>query len=94
MLTFCDNKEPLIIKALSTPESPFYSVKPQIKEPWFLKFNNSAIYQKQSEDDNFIEMFWKVCMGSFKIFYSKKIDMLSPKSLALSKEVLQERENL
>ena len=51
MITFCDGNSPPIINGLTIPESPFYDVKQYIREPWFLKFNNSAIYEKPSQDE-------------------------------------------
>jgi len=48
MITFCDGHEPPILQGLISVDSPFYDVKNQIRDPWFLRFNNSAIYEKQS----------------------------------------------
>ncbi len=50
MLTFCDNSAPPVKQALEDKESPFYKVRHKISEPWFLKFNNSAIYQQNDDD--------------------------------------------
>lgn len=44
MLTFCDNSDPPALTSLTSKESPFSDVKKQIKDPWYLKFNNSALY--------------------------------------------------
>lgn len=70
MITFADGNEPPIIKGITEKDSPFYNVKKSIRDPWFLKFNNSAIYENPKNDDNkFTELFWKVCMNSFELFY-------------------------
>jgi hypothetical protein len=45
MITFCDDEEPQVKTALEAKDSPFASVKESIKEPWYLKFNNSALYK-------------------------------------------------
>ena len=52
MITFGDGNEPPIIKGISEVGSPFYNVKPHIKEPWYLKFNNSAVYENPKKVDN------------------------------------------
>ena len=90
MLTFCDGKEPLIIDGLLSNEA-FLTVLPHLKEPWYLKFNNSAIFA--SIKDKFSEIFWEIGMTSFSIFLDK-ISFLPRKSLMMSKEVLEKREIL
>ena len=90
MLTFCDGKEPLIIDGLLSNEA-FLTVLPHLEEPWYLKFNNSAIFA--SIKDKFSEIFWEIGMTSFSIFLDK-ISFLPRKSLMMSKEVLEKRENL
>jgi hypothetical protein len=45
MITFCDDEVPPVKKALEDKDSPFASVKESIKEPWYLEFNNSALYK-------------------------------------------------
>jgi hypothetical protein len=77
-------------EALESPDSPFYNVKTSIKEPWFLKFNNSAIYQS-NDDDAFKKLYWEICMSSFKRFYDSKVTILPQKSLTLTQEVLKTR---
>ncbi|EMD43408.1 Hypothetical protein EHI5A_261980, partial [Entamoeba histolytica KU27] len=50
MLTFCDGEEPKVINALQSKECVFSTIIPEIDEPWYLKFNNSAIYSDKTED--------------------------------------------
>jgi hypothetical protein len=45
MLTFCDNDVPPVKKALEDKDSPFVEVKATIQEPWYLEYNNSALYK-------------------------------------------------
>lgn len=45
MITFCDANIPPILEGLTVPESPFSEVKARITNPWYFKFNNSAIHQ-------------------------------------------------
>ena len=91
MLTFCDGNEPQIIAALKSKESIFYKIIPHLKNPWYLKFNNSAIFA--TVKDKFTEMFWELGMDSFKIFLQKLLS-LPRKSLQLAKEVLKARESI
>lgn len=97
MITFCDGSTPPILEGLINQESPFYEVKNFIREPWYLKFNNSAIYQKVYGDerqDMFTQMFWTIGMDSFEQFYEKKLKLNPQKSLTLTKDVLKTREIL
>ena len=91
MLTFCDGKEPQIIDALKSKDSMFYTILPHLQEPWYLKFNNSAIFA--TIKDKFTEMFWQLGMDSFKIFL-QKILALPRKSLVSTREVLKTRESI
>ncbi|EDR26286.1 hypothetical protein, conserved [Entamoeba dispar SAW760] len=92
MLTFCDGQDPQIINALQSNECIFSSIIPYIDKPWYLKFNNSAIYADNTEDE-FTQMFWKLGMKSFDDFIKKLIN-LPRKSLDNSKEVLKRRERI
>ena len=66
MITFCDGSTPPILEGLTIPESPFYEVKNFIKDEWYLKFNNSAIYTSSKEQSNsFQKLFWDLGMESF-----------------------------
>ena len=92
MLTFCDGKEPRIIAALQEKGSIFDKIIPHIKGNWYYKFNNSAIYSDDINDE-FTQMFWKLGMTSFQGFIAQLIK-IPRKSLTQSKEVLKERQSL
>ena len=49
-------------------ESNFNSIIKLIKEPWYLKFNNSAFFE-YDENNEFIKFLWKLGMKSFEGFY-------------------------
>ena len=87
-MTFCDNKDPQLKSALLSPESNLKEIISLIKYPWYLKFNNSAIFA--SNKDKFDEIFWKLGMKNFQEFM-KNLQSLSPKSLTLTKEDLNKR---
>ena len=92
MLTFCDGTEPQIVKALKEEGSIFDKIIPHIKGNWYYKFNNSAIYSDDINDE-FTQMFWKLGMKSFRDFI-KQLVKIPRKSLTQSKEVLKERQSL
>ncbi|EDR22376.1 hypothetical protein, conserved [Entamoeba dispar SAW760] len=92
MLTFCDGEDPQIINALQSKECIFSSIIPYIDEPWYLKFNNSAIFANKTTDE-FTQMFWELGMKSFDEFI-KKLIKLPRKSLDKSREVLKRREQI
>ena len=92
MLTFCDGGNPQIIPSLEDPDCIFSTVIPHIKKPWYYKFNNSAIFSSDREDE-FTKMFYKLGMKSFEEF-TKKLTSLPRKSLTQSKQVLEERNKL
>lgn len=95
MLTFCDGKEPQILASLLDDESTFKkSIYDHIKDktPWYLQFNNSAIFESNREG-KFTELFWELGMDSFKLFFTK-LASLKSKSLNHSKNVLDVRERM
>ena len=51
LITFCDGSKPVILDALQSKESGFSEILPYIKEPYFMKFNNSAILQDNKGSD-------------------------------------------
>ena len=91
MLTFCDANEPQILKSLTAPDSIFIPILEAIKkyDPWYLKFNNSAIFT--SSISAFNKLFWELGMASFKVFM-EKLKNLPQKSLESSKNVLKARQ--
>ena len=54
LFTFCDGNEPNFIDSLKSKENPFSKYLNDIKEPWYLKFNNSAFF---SEKKNLMKFF-------------------------------------
>lgn len=89
MLTFADGQRPPVLEAIKKAEIP---------STVSFKFNNSALYadnstDHESSDFNFDEMFWKMGVGSFKKFFVE-FPKYPSVSLRLTKEVLQEREQL
>ena len=93
MLTFCDANEPQIIDSLLAKDSIFHPILDAIKkyDPWYLKFNNSAIFT--SSISQFNKMFWDLAMASFKVFI-EKLKNLPSKSLESSKNVLRARQSI
>ncbi len=92
MLTFCDGAKPVIIDSLQSKEFMFHEIIPYIESPWFYKFNNSGIFEKDV-DNEFNKSFFKLGMKSFEDF-TVRIKRLKKISLSKSKEVLQERQHL
>ena len=93
MLTFCDGGKPNIIDILQEKDCPFNEIiKLNKEENWYYKFNNSAIFE-ENRNDEFTKMFWKLGMKNFKEF-QEKLKTLPKNCLSLSKAVLDQRENL
>ena len=91
MLTFCDGQTPNIVKFLESKESIFSQIREQIEYPWYLTFNNSAIFAGVQE--KFTKSFWDLGMDSYNCFLAK-LKKLPHKSLTLSKQVLELRKKL
>ncbi|GAB1223191.1 hypothetical protein ENUP19_0136G0028 [Entamoeba nuttalli] len=92
MITFCDGKTPQVINSLESKDCIFSTIIPEITPPWYLKFNNSAIYDDNTED-GFTQMFWKLGMKNFDDFITKLLTL--PRiSLETSREVLKKREQI
>ena len=66
MLTFCDGQVPNIVPILESKESKFSEIKEQIHDPWYLIFNNSAIFC--GIEQKFTKSFWKLGMDSYRSF--------------------------
>ena len=92
MLTFCDGAKPVIIDSLESKEFMFHEIIPYIENPWYYKFNNSGIFEKDLGNE-FNKSFFKLGMKSFEDF-TLRIKKLKKISLNKSKEVLQERQHL
>ena len=93
MLTFCDANEPQILDSLKSKDSIFKPILSAIQQydPWYLKFNNSAIFT--SSISQFNKMFWDLAMASFKVFI-EKLKNLPSKSLESSRDVLRARQSI
>ena len=82
MTTFADGKTPPVLEAVKQANIPYRS---------HFKFNNSALYaDSQSPFDS---MFWEMGYVSFYQFF-QHFSRAEAKSLALTREVLREREQL
>lgn len=92
MLTFCDGAKPVIIDSLQSQEFMFHEIIPYIEDPWYYKFNNSGIFEKDLSN-KFNRSFFDLGMESFADF-TKRINNLKKISLNKSKEVLIERQHL
>ena len=87
MTTFADGKTQPVLAAVKAARIGFHRS---------FKFNNSAIFTDEVSDEegpSFEQMFWKMGMASFDRFFTELVKM-PVKSLVLTKEVLEERENL
>ena len=90
LFTFCDNKEPLIINSLKEND-PFKSFISKIKEPWYLKFNNSGFFENPNYDQ-FVEFFFDIGKESFNQFF-KKLKTLDNKKVNISQILSEKKEN-
>ena len=93
MLTFCDAEDPQILDSLLAKDSVFNPILNAIKkyDPWYLKFNNSAIFTASISQFN--KMFWDLGMKSFIVFI-EKLKTLPQKSLESSRNVLRQRQSI
>jgi GTP-binding protein EngB required for normal cell division len=85
MATFADANAPQVLEAVKAAKIPFQRC---------FKFNNSALFADIDSDGSYFNsMFWKMGVNSFADFFGhfSKAEM---KSLALTREVLKEREQL
>ena len=91
MTTFADNRKPAVLDAVKAADIPYTK---------YYKFNNSALFpeppdpQSGNEDGGPSDiLYWKLCMGSFDKF-AKKLVTMQAQSLTLTREVLEERQQL
>ena len=86
--TFADGQKPKAMSAMKTAGI----LK---KDSKYFKFNNSALFADNCEDDedNFDEMMWNMGIKSFEKFFAN-LAVLKPKSLLLTQQVLDERAQL
>ena len=83
LFTFCDGGVPLFIKSLTSTENPFSKIISNISDPWYISFNNSAIFADKS---NLRNVFWDICYDGFSELILK-LNNIEKKSLYLSKNV-------
>ena len=90
MITFADGARPAVLNAVKEADIPFQKS---------FKFNNSALFMNEHDDNSedvdegFCSMFWRMGERSFKTFL-RELEVMEPRSLQLTREVLDEREQL
>ena len=90
MITFADGARPAVLNAVKEADIPFQKS---------FKFNNSALFMDEDDDssedidEGFCSMFWNMGERSFKTFLGELV-VMEPRSLQLTREVLDEREQL
>eukprot|EP00438_Fugacium_kawagutii_P018306 Skav212455 [mRNA] locus=scaffold385:113825:115393:+ [translate_table: standard] len=84
--TFADGKKPPALAAVRACDIPMQA---------FFKFNNSALFEDPSGQgtDALSKMFWDMGQKNMAEFFESLL-LLNPKSLQLSKQVMDEREQL
>ncbi|XP_046639892.1 uncharacterized protein LOC124321020 [Daphnia pulicaria] len=99
LLTFDDCQLPPVLKAITEADLP-YATDPQTGDPVHHKFNNSSFFcfnspdSEETDDDNYFDhFFWETGMENFQRFFTVLATM-NTKSLALTKQVLDERKRL
>ena len=89
LFTFADGQKPQALSAM-------LAAGILEDESNFFKFNNSALFVANSgeeDEENFDRMFWRMGIKSFEKFFDELAEM-EPKSLVLTKQVLDERAQL
>jgi len=89
LFTFCDNQQPLSLNLFEN-NSFLNDIIKNIKEPWYLKFNNSGFF---SEHNKFTEDFFNLGIDTFKKLINK-LKTLKKCSLKLSNEINEKRTKL
>ena len=84
MTTFADASTPPVLEAVKQAKIPYRDS---------FKFNNSALYAANKSSQSFDSMFWQMGYTSFCDFF-QHFSQAEAKSLALTREVLEERETL
>ena len=91
LFSFCDIGEISSKKCFEGKDSLFYKIINNLKEPWYLKFNNSGFFAEKK--NNIIEEFFKMGNESF-IKLISKLKSLKKIKLKLSSEVFLRREKM
>lgn len=89
LFSFCDVGKILSKQIFKEKDSPFYQIISRIKEPWYLKFNNSGFFSENQS--NIIEEFFKMGMESYMTLLNK-LKTLKKIKLEISYEVNVKRE--
>ena len=85
LFTFADGQKPPAIAAMEKAEIPCQL---------YCKMNNSALFASNGDTaDLFDKMFWEMGFQSFQKMF-QKLDVMQPKSLQLTQEVLKRRNQL
>ncbi|XP_029931006.1 uncharacterized protein LOC115375663 [Myripristis murdjan] len=104
LVTFADGQHPPVLEAIIASEVPCPKTNKGV--PVHFKFNNSALFadnklsgqnnpgcSDDGDEGNFDQMFWDMGTKSMKNFFAA-LNLITPKSLTLTKQVLREREQL
>ncbi|XP_063003654.1 uncharacterized protein LOC134413401 [Elgaria multicarinata webbii] len=95
LVTFADGQFPPVLEAILESEVP--CAMDGDGNPVHFKFNNSALFASNSTANetsfDFDAMFWKMGAVSMERFFAS-LHNLEPRSLRMTKEVLQERKRL
>jgi len=92
MLTFCDGGKPQALASLLDKSCLFSKMIKNKDNDWYFKFNNSAIFEKDTEDILNLT-YWNIGMDSFHKF-TEKLNTLPKVTLDQTKTVLNERSRL
>ena len=85
LTTYADAKEPPVLSAIKEAAIPYKA---------HFKFNNSALFVENSRSvSSFDKLFWVWGMESFEKFF-RELEKVEPHSLQLTRENLNERQNL
>ena len=91
MTTFSDNRKPAVLDAVKAADIPYTK---------YFKFNNAALFPEPPDAQFSYEygepsdaLYWKLCMNSFDKF-AKYLVTMQAQSLTLTREVLDERQQL
>uniref|UniRef100_A0A667YZN4 Septin-type G domain-containing protein n=1 Tax=Myripristis murdjan TaxID=586833 RepID=A0A667YZN4_9TELE len=105
LVTFADGQRPPVLEVIVASEVPCPKTKKGV--PVHFKFNNSALFadnklsgqnnpgcnDEDEDEGNFDQMFWDMGTKSMKNFFAA-LNLITTKSLTLTKEVLRERQQL
>ncbi|XP_051808950.1 uncharacterized protein LOC127535328 [Acanthochromis polyacanthus] len=97
LVTFADGQQPPVLEAIKASGVPCPKTDDGL--PVHFKFNNSALFTDNKSDDDddedggFDQMFWNMGTKSMKNFFAA-LNVMEPKSLILTKEVLRERQQI